>query len=63
MSPNSSCFEIVHFAFRGGLPLGRQAELMKQLGEWASTRPGFVARQCYHDARTDRWTDIVESGR
>lgn len=60
MSPTISCFEIVHFAFQAAVPLPRQIQCMKALGNWAQMQPGFLARQSYHDQQSNRWTDVVE---
>lgn len=56
----TSCFEIVHFAFRDSVPLPQQIESMRALGQWAARQHGFLARQSYHDPQTGRWTDVVE---
>jgi len=60
MSMTTSCFEIVHFRFLEEVPLNRQTELMKLLGDWAATQGGFISRQSYHDRQSKRWTDVVE---
>jgi hypothetical protein len=60
MSITTSCFEIVHFAFLEHVPLTRQTELMKLLGDWAAAQGGFISRQSFHDRQSNRWTDVVE---
>ena len=60
MGLTNTCFEIVHFAFQTGVPLDRQTALMKRLGNWAATQPGFIERRGYHDRQHNRWTDVVE---
>jgi hypothetical protein len=60
MSLPTSCFEIVHLAFLDDVPLARQIELMKLLGDWVATQGGYISRQSYHDRQSKRWTDVVE---
>lgn len=60
MNPTVSCFEIVHFAFQAAVPLPKQLQCMRTIGDWAQRQPGFLARQSYHDPQSNRWTDVVE---
>lgn len=60
MNLATACFEIVHFAFRDDLALAEQVTSRQQLGQWTARQPGFRARQCYHDPKANRWTDVVE---
>lgn len=60
MASTHTCFEIVHFAFLPDITPQRQTEAMTALGRWAAAQPGFVSRQCFHDPRQSRWTDVVE---
>jgi hypothetical protein len=53
------CYEIVHFAFEATVPLPRQVEAMKALGDWLAAQSGFQSRKSYHDPQHARWTDLV----
>lgn len=60
MNSFPTCFEIVRLAFKSEVSIAAQIESMKQIGRWASSQPGFLSRQSYHDPQTNLWTDIVE---
>lgn len=60
MSNSTHCFEIVQLAFQAATPPVEQSACMRVLGAWVAGQPGFVSRQCFHDAQAQRWTDIVE---
>jgi hypothetical protein len=60
MGITTNCFEIVQFSFQSSASLTQQTECMQALGRWVQTQPGYVARQCYRDPQSNRWTDVVE---
>lgn len=52
-------YEIVSFRFTDRRTLAEQQERLEAMGRWVKTQPGFLGRSAFHDAREDRWVDLV----